>query len=69
MLFRKKIPRCCRYCVHSTKFTQDQMLCTKHGVVSMTYECRKFSYDPLKRIPARPKALDLSKYDEEDYSL
>ena len=69
MLFRKKMPRSCLYCAHSTKFSQDQMLCTRHGVVSMTYECRKFVYDPLKRIPARPKALDMSKYAEEDFSL
>lgn len=45
------------------------MLCTKYGVVSMTYECRKFSYDPFKRIPPKPKALDFSKYEEDDFSL
>ncbi len=69
MLFRKKMPRSCLYCAHSTKLNEEQMLCTKVGVVSTESECRKFVYDPLKRVPARPKALDLSKYDEEDYSL
>lgn len=69
MLFRKKIQRSCLYCAHSTKFSEDQMLCTKQGVVSMYYECRKFRYDPFKRIPSKPKALDLSKYDGDDFSL
>lgn len=69
MLFRKKIERSCIYCVHSARLNQDQMLCTRHGVVSMYYQCRKFRYDPFKRIPARPKALDLSKYDGDDFSL
>ena len=69
MLFRKKMQKACEYCVHSTEFGCDQMLCTKHGVVSKSYQCRKFTYDPLKRIPLRPRALDLSRYDGEDYSL
>lgn len=69
MLFRKKMPRSCKYCAHSTKVSPDQMLCTKHGVVSITYECRKFRYDPFKRVPSKPKALDFSKYEEDDFSL
>lgn len=69
MLFRKKMERSCQYCAHCTKLSEDQMLCVKHGVVSIYYKCRKFQYDPFKRIPAKPKALDLSKYDQDDFSL
>lgn len=69
MLFRKKIERSCLYCANCAKLNEDQMLCTKHGVVSMYYQCRKFRYDPFKRVPARPKALDLSKYESDDFSL
>lgn len=69
MLFRKKIPRSCLYCEHSVKLDDSQMLCTKHGVVSMYYECRKFSYNPFKRVPPRPKAPDFSKYEDDDFSL
>lgn len=69
MLFRKKLPRSCSYCACGTKFTDDQILCTKHGVVSAFYSCRKFTYDPCKRIPAKAKALDFKKYNEEDFSL
>ena len=45
------------------------MLCVKKGVVSADGKCRKFQYDPCKRIPPRPKALDFSQYEQEDYSL
>ena len=69
MLFRKKIPRSCHYCAYSAKLDEEQMLCTKRGVVSIDFQCRKFRYDPIKRIPSKPKALDLSKYDNDDFSL
>lgn len=69
MLFRKKIERSCLYCAYSTKLDDAQMLCTKKGVVSVTSQCRKFRYDPFKRVPSKPKALDFSKYDEDDFSL
>ena len=69
MLFRKKMPKSCLYCEFSTKLSENQMLCTKHGVVSMYYECRKFKYDPFKRIPNRPQAPDFSKYENDDFSL
>ena len=69
MLFRKKMPRSCVYCAHGTKLTDSQILCIKRGVVSEFYQCRKFRYDPCKRIPVKAKALDLSKYHEDDFSL
>lgn len=69
MLFRKRIPKSCQYCVFSTKLTEDQMLCTKQGVVSIYYECRKFRYDPLKRIPVRSAAPDFEKYKDDDFAL
>lgn len=69
MLFRKKIPRSCLYCEHSTKLDDSHMLCTKHGVVSVFYQCRKFIYNPFKRLPLRPKSLDFSKYEQDDFSL
>lgn len=69
MLFRKKIERACQHCAYSAKLNDEQMLCTKKGVVSIDGACRKFSYDPLKRIPPKPKALDFKKYEEDDFSL
>ena len=69
MLFRKTIDRYCSYCLHCTKLNESQVLCTKHGVVAASSQCPKFRYDPCKRIPGKAKALDLRKYDQEDYSL
>lgn len=69
MLFRKKISRSCSYCMHGTKFDCDQILCIKRGVVSMDSSCRKFAYDPCKRIPPKAKALNFSQYKEEDFVL
>lgn len=69
MLFRKQISRSCQHCAYSARLDENQMLCTKRGVVSMYYECRKFKYDPCKRIPPKPRAIDFEKYQDEDFSL
>ncbi len=69
MLFRKKIQRSCLYCAHGARISQDQVVCAKQGVVSADGACRKFRYDPLKRVPPRRKALNFKQYDEEDFSL
>ena len=69
MLFRKKIEPSCLYCVHSAKLDADTVLCSKKGAVSALHKCRAFRYDPCKRVPVKPKALDFTKYDREDYSL
>lgn len=69
MLFRKKIERSCTYCAYGAPLDDDQMLCTKRGVVSADSACRKFRYDPFKRVPPRPKAVDFKKYEEDDFSL
>ncbi len=69
MLFRKKIERQCIYCAYGTKIDEQQVLCTKKGVVSTDGGCRKFSYDPCKRIPPKQKAMDFTQYDDDDFTL
>ncbi len=69
MLFRRKIQRSCSYCQFGTLLEDGQILCVKKGVRTIEDHCRRFKYDPCKRIPKKPKALDFSKYDSEDYSL
>ena len=69
MLFRKKLPKSCEYCSWGTKLDDHQILCVKRGVVADSFSCRKFSYDPCKRIPCKPKALDLSKFKDSDFQL
>ena len=69
MLFRKRMPRSCTTCLFSTSLNEHQLLCTKQGVVADSYSCRKYRYDPCKRIPPCMKAPDFSKYREEDFKL
>lgn len=69
MLFRRKHPRTCAHCAWGTKVGDEQVLCIKRGVVSVYYACRKFKYDPCKRVPAKAKALNFTKYNEEDFTL
>lgn len=69
MLFRKKIEKACVYCVHAAKLDEESCLCAKKGIVSPDARCRKFRYDPLKRVPRRQKPKDFSEFDHTDFSL
>lgn len=69
MLFRKKIERSCAYCVYGARLEDGMILCSKAGVRSVEDRCRRFKYDPCKRIPSKAKALDFSKYENDDFSL
>ena len=69
MLFRSNIPKSCTYCTHGTKLSEGQILCVKKGVVAEDGKCRRFSYDPCKRIPPKAKPVDFEKFDEVDYTL
>ena len=69
MLLRKKIERNCAYCEYAGKLSDEQMICQKCGIVPANHHCRRFRYDPLKRVPSKPKAQDFSKYTEKDFSL
>ena len=69
MLFRKKQPRACEYCVYSTNLSDGQVLCATHGIKTQDNSCRGFRYDPIKRIPPKSNTLDITKYNDEDFSL
>ena len=69
MLFRKKQPKLCCYCMHGTNIADGQILCVKRGIRNQEDTCMKFRYDPCKRIPLKPKSPDFSLYEETDFSL
>lgn len=69
MLFRRKIERSCSYCAYGVKVDDESVLCSKKGLRSLFGKCRRFCYDPTKRIPAKPKALNFEQYEQEDFSL
>ena len=68
-LFRKNIEPRCAYCEHGGLINEREVACVKQGVVPMEHHCRSFRYDPLKRVPPRPAALDTSKLREQDFTL
>lgn len=70
MLFRKDIEKSCSYCVHAAKtIDSDLVICSKKGFTPCDDSCRRFKYDPLKRVPTKAKPKDFSQYDDVDFSL
>lgn len=69
MLFRKKLPKSCSYCIRAARLNEDEMLCNIKGIVRADKACSRFRYDPCKRTPLKRKASNFSKYDNEDFSL
>ncbi len=58
-----KCERICAYCECAVPvFDDDTMLCKHHGIVEKAYACRKFSYDPLKRMPPRATSAPSLEY-------
>ncbi|MBQ8509152.1 MAG: hypothetical protein IJ493_04510 [Clostridia bacterium] len=48
----------CAFCRFASEIAgAEEMLCERRGVVGREYRCRRFVYDPLKRVPRRPPAL------------
>lgn len=69
MLFRKKMEKACAYCRYATPVDEDTVQCSKKGTKNVDDKCLQYVYDPCKRVPAKAKAMDFSKYKEYDYSL
>lgn len=69
MLFRKDLEKRCAYCRHAAVAGDEIMACRKKGIVPQSYGCRKFTYDPFKRMLPRPQAPDFQKYEGKDFSL
>ena len=69
MLFRKKMQRLCAHCAFGGKIDEDTVICRKCGVVPSDHRCRRFRYDPLKRVPPKPVEQDFARYEEKDFSL
>lgn len=58
-LFGNNISPACQYCERALRVLSNnqQVLCEKYGVVRADHHCRHFVYDPLLRIPAKPRSL------------
>lgn len=69
MLFDKNIEPRCFYCQWGTSLDSEQIMCVKKGIVAPTGSCRRFRYDPLKRMPPKPLAAIFDHFKDEDFSL
>ena len=69
MLFQKNIEPRCAYCKRGALLADDRVMCMKKGIVSTANSCRKFRYDPLKRVPPKPVKADFSALKDEDFTL
>lgn len=67
--FGKNIDPACEYCAFGRPSSDTKnILCSKKGVTSTYYSCRRFKYDPLKRVPKQPpRAKD--EFKAEDFEL
>ncbi|MBR4949321.1 MAG: hypothetical protein IKZ25_00935 [Clostridia bacterium] len=52
-MFSKDIEKICAYCEYGTKLQNNDVLCEKKGIMPENAKCRKFLYDPTKRIPKK----------------
>lgn len=66
--FNKELQKSCAYCVYGTVLElTNETVCKKRGVMNGRDYCRKYKYDPLKRIPRKTKISD--NYNPEDFKL
>jgi len=53
-------PKICEFCRFAAEISvTGDMLCAHRGAVDKEYTCRKFVYDPLKRVPRRLPAIEV----------
>ncbi len=65
-MFKKNMPPSCAYCAVGV-LVNDKILCVKYGITNSKNNCKKFKYDPLKRIPKTSKKI--LHFDEEDFKI
>ena len=67
-LYGKGISLACAYCAKGTEsIDKKSIFCEKKGIVSANYHCRRFKYDPLRRVPKIPPELE--KFTAKDFSI
>ncbi len=54
-MFSQENPRICELCEYASSVANNatHMLCSKKGIMEKGSGCKKFLYDPLKRVPHR----------------
>ncbi|MCL2884327.1 MAG: hypothetical protein FWF49_02425 [Oscillospiraceae bacterium] len=67
-LYGHMITPACEYCRYGRR-TQDKasVLCPKKGMVPLYHNCRRFTYDPLKRVPSAVPML--TNFQQKDFQI
>ena len=68
-MLKKKLSPPSTYDHHEPGFEKEEFFFEKKGGFPADRGCRKFVYDPCKRIPLKAKAPDFEKYADEDFTL
>lgn len=64
----KKIERCCECCDKGTVGEDgESIFCPKMGVMEKHSNCKRFVYNPLKRVPK--KMPSLPEYSKKDFEI
>lgn len=67
-LYGNSIQATCEHCLYGRRSSDGKaILCPKKGVMPLYHHCRKFSYDPLKRVPF--KQPELQKFTADDFKI
>ena len=68
-LFRKKIEKRCAYCEFGSAISETAVACPRKGVMDAAAHCRRFRYDPFKRVPPRPSSVAEHSHSPEEFTL
>ena len=68
-MFEKDIEPRCGYCQRSAPLEDGKVMCVKKGIVAAAGACRRFQYDPMKRVPPRPMTASFDHLKDEDFTL
>ncbi len=67
-LYGNAVTPACEICINGHRSSNGKkILCLRKGIMLPSAHCRKFRYDPLRRIPYFQP--DLQPYTEEDFRL
>lgn len=66
-LFGNNIKPACKYCALGTAASGDTITCSKFGEVKSYDSCKKYVYNPLKRIPKKELQLANSAVNDIDF--
>lgn len=69
-MYSKEIVPHCMYCRNAISSPiEGHMVCHIKGVVAEDFSCKKYAYDPIKRIPARRPHLQTSDFNPSDFEI